>query len=176
MVGYDSIILPGREGKVTEEITIGSGTTGQIRKYITVVSNAKNKPELKLSLSCTILAELEVSPMYLSLKPDKKGIIKEVLTLTTQKKDLQVLDFIFTENETPDSKGISNWQVSLPINLLTKLTKVDTALADGYVKYQLEISLSATDNKVMYGKFTMKTNHPKKKEVILNGVILEQEK
>ena len=176
MVGYDSIIPPAREGKITQEIKIGSGYHGLIKKYVTVTSNAKNQPELRLSLSFTIQTELEVSPAYLSLKPDKKGMIKQTLTITTQKKDLQVLEFSFKEQGKPDNNGVGNWQVSLPLRFTTELTKVDTVLSDGYLKYQLDVSLSLENNQITYGTFTLKTNHPKKEEITLNGVILEQEK
>jgi hypothetical protein len=175
VVGNDSIIPPGREGKVTQEIKIAHAHSGVLRKYVTVISNAKNKPELKLSLGCTIRSELGVEPGYLSITPDKNGDIKQVLKLTTQKKDLKVLEVRFVEQQKSDGKGAA-WQAALPLKFTFKLTKTDTTLADDYIAYQLEISLHLEENKTLYGNFTIVTNHPKKKEISLSGVILEKAK
>jgi hypothetical protein len=175
VVGHDSIIPPGREGKVTQEVNLASGHSGVLQKYITVFSNAKNTPELRLSLKCTILAELDVDPKYLSLKPDKKGMIQQTLSLTTQKKDLAVLDVTFLENSKP-AENANNWQAALPIRFAYKLAKNPAPLADGYLKYQLDISLTAQDSTALYGNFTIKTNHPKKSELTLSGTILERDK
>ena len=176
MVEHDSIIPPGREGKVTQKIALGSGHHGLVKKYVTVISNAKNHPELRLSLACTIRSELEIEPPYLSLRPDKNGLIRQSLTITTPKKDLKVLEFSFKENaKSNDLKG-TNWQTALPLQFKTELTGTDSTDAEGYLKYRLDISLSLKDNAAAYGQFILKTNNPKKNEVVLTGVILEQEK
>lgn len=141
---------------------------------MTVISNAKNKPEMKLSLGCTIRAEIGVEPGYLSLTPDKNGDIKQELTLTTEKKDLKVLDVRFVSQKKSDGKETAAWQAELPIRFTFELTKTDTVLADNYLAYQLDISLHLEESKAMYGSFTIVTNHPKKKELSLNGVILEK--
>ncbi|MBN1577002.1 MAG: hypothetical protein JW913_10645 [Chitinispirillaceae bacterium] len=173
MVGHDSIIPPGREGKVTQEITIGHGYHGTLRKYITVISNAKNSQELRLSLGCTIHAELEIEPAYISLKPDKNGMTKQTLTVITAKKDLQILEVSFTEQEKPGNKDRTNWQVALPILFTSVVTKIDSVAIDGYLKYRLDISQTFNYTTPVYGNFTVKTNHPKKREVAINGVIHE---
>ena len=125
-------------------------------------------------MKCTIIAELEVTPNYLSLKPDKKGLVKQMLTLTTQKKDLQVEDVTFKENQkSVDQQG---WQTTLPLRFAYKFAKSTEPQKGDLLKYQLDISLTTQDSVPTYGVFTIKTNHPKKKEVTLSGVILEPEK
>ena len=148
-----------------------------VKKYITVSSNAKNEPELKLWLSCKIPIELEIEPNYVSMRPDKNGMIKQTLTVTTQKKDLQILEFTFNEYGRSELKAEPAWQTSLPLRFTTKLTKIDTVTAEGYLKYHLDISLMIKDNATaINGSIKVITNHPKKQEVALSGVILEQEK
>ena len=175
MVGYDSIIPPGREGKVTQEIKLSASKGGVVRKYVTVMSNAKNKPQLKLSLQCTIREELGIEPRYISLKPDDNGALKQTLTLTTQKADLQVSGVTFNEHEKKGAQT-TNWQKSLPIHFKYELTKSDKPLQDGYLEYKLDVSLATPLEKTTYGEFTITTNHPKKPEATLTGVILEKSK
>ena len=94
MVGHDSTILPGREGKVTQEINVGNLHSGSFRKFITVISNAKNTPEMRLSLGGTMRTNLE-SPNFLRLTPDSKGECKTEITLSTEKKDLKITEVAF---------------------------------------------------------------------------------
>lgn len=155
---------------------MAAGHGGVIQKYVTVFSNAKNIPELKLSLKCNILAELEVEPQYLSLKPDKNKMVKQTLTLTTQKKDLEVLDVTFLENSNKPAENSSNWQAALPLRFAFKLAKDSVLQANNYLKFKLEVSFTAQNSAPVYGTFTIKTNHPKKKELTFSGAILEPEK
>ncbi len=169
-VGYDTIIAPNKEGKLTQEINLGS-YSGNVRKYVTVESNAKNSPELRLSLGGTIRTQIGVEPSYLSLKPDSTGLIKQTLNLITLKKDLKITDVIFKENDNSSRQGV-NWQVSLPMHLTYQLWEPDTVFADGYMRYKLSISATVTENQTTYGQFVITSNHPDKKELALSGVIL----
>ncbi len=174
-VGYDSIIPPGGEGKMTAEINISHAPSGTLRKYVTITSNADNNPVFKVSLGCTIRPELSIEPAYLSLQPDQNGKAQQKLSVTTQKKDLKIQEVFFKENEKSDSKG-ADWKATLPMQFAFELAKTDTVLPDGYMVYNLNISLTLAEDKTTYGNFTIKTNHPKKKEVTFTGVILERRK
>ena len=50
MVGFDSIIQPGRVGTITPKIELKNLHGGAFMKSVTVTSNAKNTPSLRLSL------------------------------------------------------------------------------------------------------------------------------
>ena len=131
---------------------------------------------MKLSLQFTIRAELAVEPSYLSIRPDKKGNSGISLKLTTQKKDLVIESVSFKEHK-KTGKAMDAWQTALPMPLNFKLEQTDTKLEDGYIEYSMEISTSVPeDHKTTYGNFILKTNHPKKKEVELRGVIMEIKK
>jgi len=131
---------------------------------------------MKLSLAFTIRAELAVEPSYLSLRPNKKGTVQMTLTVTTQKKDLVIKSVAFKEHKKPGAP-MDAWQTELSMPFNFKLEKTDTKLDDGYIEYKLNISTTVPeDHATTYGNFTIETNHPKKKDVELRGVILELEK
>lgn len=140
-----------------------------------MLSNAENVPRLKLSLKCTIRSLLGFEPGYLSLKPDKNGYVHRTLTVTTRKKDLVIKDVVFQEHKGRSNRG-TNWQDKLPLHLNSKLTRSDTTFEDGYVQYKLDLTLQVPDDHTTtYGEFTVKSNHPKRNEVTLKGVILKKE-
>lgn len=170
MVGYDSIISPGREGKITQEIKISSGHNGEVKKYITLISNAKNKPEYRLSLKGTIIAQVSADPTYISLSPDSTGYCSIVLKLSTDMKDFSVTEVTFIENSSNDPKKPS-WQAKLPTYLKFSLGKPDSVKADGIMVYPLNASLEYKKSTSKYGSFILKTNNPKKNEVSIPGIL-----
>ena len=143
-----------------------------MRKFVTVISNAKNKPDLKLSLGCTLRMALEIKPQYLSLAADADGFARDTLTITSRKKDLIIKEVVFEEREQSSNKAAS-WQKELPmlVPLATRLVKSNKKPEDGYHEYRLFLSLVAPERLTTYGKFTFKTNYPEKQEVILKGVL-----
>ncbi len=143
-----------------------------MKKYVTVISNAKNTPQLRLSLAATIRPELGIEPGYLSLQPDREGKVSQTLTITTMKKDLGIESVTFKEQEKLGEKG-ENWRASLPLHFKHDL-KPGKLLPDGYTEYKLDISLQVPEGGLLSGDFVFKTNHPKKKEATLTGVILEK--
>ncbi|MBN1756947.1 MAG: hypothetical protein JW863_01430 [Chitinispirillaceae bacterium] len=121
-------------------------------------------------MGCIIRAELGVEPGYLSMTPDANGDIKQELTLTTEKNDLSVSEVRFLENSNSSNPG-TKWQTELPLAFKFKLTKGEKQ-SDDYIAYKLEISMHIDTASPIYGQFTIVTNHPKKKEVTLQGAIL----
>jgi hypothetical protein len=95
--------------------------------------------------------------------------------VTTQKKDLLIKDVEFYERNKPDPGA--SWQEKLPLHLTHKLVKSDTTLEDGFLQYKLDLMLQLPDNyQTTYGEFTITSNHPKKTEVTLKGVLLKNKK
>lgn len=175
MVGYDSIIPPGREGKITQEIKIGSGHNGEVKKYITVVSNAKNTPEFRLSLAGTIRAQISIDPTYISLEPDSAGHTSIMLKLSTDMKDFKVTEVTFVENSRSDPNEPS-WQAKLPTYLKFSLGKPEVVKTDGIFVYPLNASLDYKGSASKYGSFILKTNNPKKNEVSIPGILTAYKK
>ena len=161
MVEYDSTILPGREGKLTQEVNL-KNMKGPVRKSVTVSSNASNTPELQLTLEATIEEIIEVSTRHLRIA----GSAEEI-TLVTDKKDLAVLSVEF---KSKSAAGKPEWQADLPLALEFELTPTDSA---GTVKacYRLKIIPSDAAKSAGYGEFSVTTNHPEKRELTLHGSI-----
>lgn len=123
-----------------------------------------------------VRSELAVEPSYLSVRPSSKGTVQQSLTLTTQKKKLEIKEVSFKENKR-SNKGMAAWQADLSIPFNFKLEQTDKKLEDEYIEYKLDISTTIPDDhKTTYGNFIILTNHPKKKEIELRGVIMAPQK
>ena len=170
MVGFDTTILPGREGSVTEEVAMSKVHEGAFTKCASVTSNAKNKPDLKLCLKGFVKVPVAVSPQYIQLKKSGTGKPECTLTLTTEKADFQVKDVTFSSN-TQSGAAQTAWQSKLPIYLVFKLTKPEKPKDDGSWEYKLVVTLAADLPQNQYGEFVITTNHPEAQELKENGLI-----
>jgi hypothetical protein len=162
VVDYDSIIPPGREGKVTPEVRVEGMRGGSFKKSVSVMSNAKNKPDLKLSLAATIKPVIDVSPSYLRLKNEPV-----TLTLSTEKPDLKVTEVVFQEQ----GGGAQAWQASLPLQVNHTLARAEKPKKDGYYDYKLTLSLGTPPSNGGHGDFKVRTNHAEKSEIDVRGMI-----
>lgn len=170
-VGHDSIIQPGKEGKITSEVDIRGMHGGTFRKYVTVVSNAKNAPTLRISLGGNIKSFVDYSPGYLRFIPDSSNDITVEMKLSTAKKGLKVSEVQFKPQPT-QGNDVPEWQRTMPIYPSFKLTEPDSAKADGYFDYTLRLTLTNPDKQTKHGNFIIKTNHPKKAEISVPGMIM----
>lgn len=175
-VGHDSVIAPGKTGNVSAKVKIAQFKPGNIKKYVTIYSNAKKHPELTVSIACHLQSELNIEPSYIRLVTDEKRMLKKTLTIVTNKPDLVINSVNFRE-EGRSTSGPA-WQENLPINFSHTLTKTDTKHPDDFVEFKLEISLAvpAGEELSMGGTFEISTNHPTKSTVSLNGNLEPPEK
>jgi hypothetical protein len=171
VVGFDTTILPGREGTVTEEVSIAKIHDGPFTKCLTVSSNAKNKPQMQLCMKGMVKVPLSVSPSYVQMKRGKSGLLYEAeLTLSTEKPDLKVSEVFFTAAGS-GSSGQTPWQSTLPLHCDFKLTKPDSVGAGGTWMYKLAVTMSFGEKDSKSGEFVIKTNHPEAGEVKTSGSI-----
>lgn len=154
-------------GNATLEINVKNLHGGQFRKYATVYSNAKNSPELRISLGGTLKAVIEVSSQNIRLTSKDQQVWSDSLNLTTEKKDLKVTEVTFK----PYSSGTPNqtWQNDLKIHPNYTLTKTDST--KGSFTYKLKLSFAVKDTEPKFGEFFIKTNHSKMPEIKVNGSI-----
>jgi hypothetical protein len=173
VVGFDTTILPGREGSVTEEVAMAKVHEGAFTKCATVTSNAKNKSELRLCLKGLIKVPVSVSPSYIQLKKNANGVIQADLIVTSEKPDLQVKTVAFTSNSQPPAPGAgpNAWQNKLPIYMVCKLTKPEKPKDDGSWEYKLVLTCSGDLTQNQFGEFVILTNHPELPELKENGMI-----
>jgi hypothetical protein len=170
VVGFDSTILPGREGSITEEVAMSKVHDGAFTKCATVTSNAKNKVDLRLCLKGFIKVPVSVSPQYFSMKKGATGPYECVVTLSTDKPDLQVKNIVFNSNTAQAASAQSAWQEKLPIYVEFKLGKPDKK-NDGAFEYKLVITINSDFPQNQFGEFVLTTNHPEAAELKENGMI-----
>lgn len=161
---YDTIIPPGKSGQIKLETRL-NGYTGVFKKSATIISNAKNQPNLRITLTATIQPVIAVSQGYITL-PTSKDRKPVNLFLSSLKKDLSITGINFKPNDNSSSEWQS--QLSLPINY--EWSKTDSISPDGFTVYSLSINgidLKSSD----YGEFIISTNHPDKQEIRISGRI-----
>jgi hypothetical protein len=157
-------------GTVTSEIDLKGMHGGPFKKYITVQSNARNSPSLRLSLGGVIKSELDYSPQFIRLSAAAgKELVTEVI-LSTEKKDFTVTEVTFKPRDSGSSQG-PEWQSALPIYVNFSIAKPDSVKADGYYDYKLKVTSSYNESGSRHGEFIIKTNHPKRKELTVPGMI-----
>lgn len=170
-VGYDSIIKPGSTGKVTQEIMLDRLHAGDFRKYITVFSNAKNDSILRLSLGGILRAEVEVSPEFVEMSTaSEKEKLQAELKITSTVEDLKISEVSFKSYD--EAKSGPSWQSALPIYITYELSgpKKDPGIENSY-SYKLKLSTGALNGGTQQGRFTIKTNHPRKPEIPVEGIL-----
>jgi hypothetical protein len=168
VVGFDSIIPPGRVGKVTQEINLSAVHGGEFRKYITVISNAKNNEQLKLSLGGRIRSHLACTPDYVVMRKDSSGRNEGVLTIIADRKDLKISEISFASQG--EKTGLA-WQTALPLFVDYTIAKPDTSDKDGFYTYTVRMSINFAGDQNKVGDFLIKTNHPQKPEVKFSGML-----
>lgn len=168
MVEYDSIIPPGRVGKVTGEVKIAGMHGGSFKKSITVLSNAADAPSLRLTLGGTIRTIVGTSKTYLRLSPDATGLAKTSLEFTTEKDDLVVTSVSFVNRREKSNIG---WLSQRQLQIGYSTVVGDSADSSGLYTYGLGLSLSGVGKERLSGDFVFKTNHPEKQEIKIRGMI-----
>jgi hypothetical protein len=185
VVGFDSIIPPGRAGTVTEEVNISSMHGGNFAKSATIFSNAKNKPSMQISMKGTVKEAVAASPDYIQVTKDAQGKHEFLITFTTEKADFKIEDVVFKDNQTPSDKS-PTWQKELPIPVNFSLVK-DSVVQKGNTilssakdsvtqktdhGYKVKIMLNYNESANKSGEFIFKTNHPDAPEVKVSGTII----
>lgn len=170
-VDYDSIIQPGASGKVTQEIAIDRIGFGEFRKYITVHSNAKNNEALRLSLGGVLKSYIEFSQNFIQMSTDSAAKkLQAEIEVNSTIKDLKISEISFKSYN--DAANGPSWQSALPLYVDYKLSgPQNTNNKDSY-SYKLKITTELVNKEKQQGRFVIKTNHPLKPEVSVEGSML----
>ncbi|HEX3018898.1 MAG TPA: DUF1573 domain-containing protein [Chitinispirillaceae bacterium] len=171
-VSYDSIIQPGATGKVVQEIATDRISFGEFRKYVNVFSNAKNNETLRLSLGGILKSYVDFSPNYIQMAVDStEKKLKTEIQLSSTTKDLKISEISFKSYN--DAATGPSWQSSLPLYVDFKLTgpSEDPKTKNSY-SYKLKITTDLVNKTMQQGRFAIKTNHPLKPEVTVEGSML----
>jgi len=171
VVGYDSIIPPGRAGSITESVNLGNYHSGSYSKSATISSNAKNSPTLQVTMKWVMKAFVKITPTYLEITKNKQGVFEAEATLSSEKADLKLLEVSFKSNETQQgAEKMPSWKEELPVHISFVFLK-DTVVQAKMHDFRFKITASYGDAKVKNGEFIFKTNHPEALEVKANGQI-----
>jgi hypothetical protein len=162
---YDSLVNPGKTGKMDATVTISIKAKGPLSRPMTVFSNASNEPELEVNIDMTILPIIDLAESFVGLNGQFLNVPR-VVTLSSQKKDLKITSVAF-QSITSDKPS---WAPDLPPPIKFEFFPIDSSRKDGYQTYHLNLySMNVTE--VMNGHFMMQTNHPDMRELKLSGKI-----
>jgi hypothetical protein len=167
-VGYDSIIAPGKTGKVIQSIDLKNIHTGPFKKNMTIYSNAGNTPELMVALGGTLKSYVTLAKESLQLSSADQKPYADSLTLSTQKSDLAITSVSFKMYSS--NENTPAWQADLELFPKFSLTKVESADKNIFV-YKLKVTQTSKEKEPKFGEFTIKTNHPKVPEIKIPGAI-----
>jgi hypothetical protein len=171
VVGYDSIIPPGRAGSITESVNLGNYHSGTYQKSATITSNAKNSPTMQVSMKWVIKAHVQITPTYIDISKNKDGKFETDVSLSSEKADLKLNEVLFKSNESPPGADkMASWKEELPVHVTFAFLK-DTVIQAKMHDYKYKLTVLYGDTKVKSGEFIFKTNHPEAQEVKTNGQI-----
>jgi hypothetical protein len=166
-VKFDSIVAPGKSMTVRSDVNIKGYHSGPVSKSITFTSNSDVDPTVKLVIQAEIISPVKISERYIRLDSlsTKAPHIIDVYSL---KKDLKISGVTFKMNQQSSN---DTWQSDLPMEIKYKLLPSDSASTDSTTfRYKLEMFAPELKG-LYYGDFTIKTNNPDMKEVVVQGVI-----
>lgn len=167
MVDYDSVIAPGKTGKVEIKIKKNKLGEGNFTKALRVMSNAENEPNLRLSIKGKILSPIDVNKRFLRIESSESSAEGEII-LSSQKEDLKITEVKFVERE----DNSPNWEKQPDIFAKTKLAPTGEKDSFGYISYKLELIMNIAPTNILSGSFQITTNHPEQKIINIRGMIL----
>lgn len=141
---------------------------GNFKKGVTVKSNAKNHNILRLYLGGSIKPFVGVDKSYIRLKSTAND--SEIVKLESQKSDLKIKEVIFNPDKSDHSTPL--WAANTPLVMNYSLKKEpEVKGSGGYEKYTLILKTASPVDFTRHGRFLIKTNHPKRKEIQIRGMI-----
>ncbi len=178
-VGFDSVISPGKIGRIKVEVNTEHFSEGEFQKKISITSNAPNN-------SPFILTIRGIKRNIISTDPDAvnfhAGIGRDTgvtILLKTDRKDFSVIGVSFSPNQSNDVLG---WRSSIPMTFsFVRIpdtveagavgSKTGTPAMPPVFVYKLKIPSSPNSREEMYGQLVITTNLPEKPELKISGMI-----
>jgi len=177
--GFDSVIMPGKTGRINVEVNTEHFPEGEFQKRISVTSNAEQKTPYTLIIRGMkrniISSEPETIHFYAGKGPDT-GV---TILLKTDRKDFSVTGVTFSPNQTNEPL---DWRSSIPLAFsFTKMPDTvkakpsdskNSAPAEPVVSiYKLKIPNSPTSRDDLYGQIVIGTNLSEKPEFKISSMI-----
>jgi len=156
---------------------------GEFQKYVNVVTNAKNNPSFRLSISGSYHPLIELDPSgNLTLSSTKGKDTGAIITIKTAEKNFKITDIQFKDN----GKEL-DFKANVPINFSmlpvdTVKPVKDTAKAKKtppkakpevvpplIFAYKVKVSYVPCSKTDIYGEFILKTNLKDRPEIKITG-------
>lgn len=166
-VKFDSTVAPGKSMTIKSDVNIKGYHSGPLSKSISFTSNSEVDPTVRLVIQAEIVAPVKVSERFIRLDSlsTKSPHVVDVVSL---KKDLIISGVTFKMHQ---QNSTDTWQSDLPLDIKYKLLPFDSTSADGSTfRYKLQM-FSPELKGAYYGDFTIKTNNPDMKELVVQGLI-----
>ncbi|MBN1129204.1 MAG: DUF1573 domain-containing protein [Chitinispirillaceae bacterium] len=161
---YDSLVFPGKTGNVIMTVDLREIQSGDFHKSLIVTTNAPKRPLIKFAFSGTLvsLIDADLPSIVLPTMNGKDTVI--TVTLSSEKSDLVVNKARFDI----DNPAVA-WQASLPIKF--RFAKTGKQNRGKRWLYTVKLHYFPVEKQSRYGSFVLSTNHPKKSEVRIAGVL-----
>lgn len=170
VVGFDSLIQAGKEGKIKATLNVENIRSGPFKKSITVTSDAANSASMILYLGGTMKAIIDVQPMMINIKAGASKDSNQVIVIKTLKSDLKISDVLL---KTPSQGEGGQWQAALPVYFDYSLTRKEKPDSTGQFEYALKLGIKSKDVSTRSGELEVTTNHPEKKSIVLRTYIMQ---
>ena len=153
---FDSIVAPGRTGKIIGEFNM-AGRTGHQRNTLTVNSNDPDEPQIRLSMATFITAPLDIVQRWMSLNSDRGRVQGSVSFLTKQ-----------TNFTVSSARYVSNDNSSDSVAVNTKQTSKSGPDEHGYFRYEFDFNFVRNVDRFENGIMTFNTNVAQRPSVSSN--------
>ncbi len=176
--GYDSIIPPGKTGRIKVEVNTEHFGDGIFEKRVTVASNAAHDAAmLALTITGVKQSVIAADPQAVHFNAGAKRDTGVVILLKTERKNLEVtgVNFAFDQND-----PLMSWRSSIPMSYtLTRVADAAAAQSNAgkepgnpaLITYKLTVPYSPAQKGDLYGELVIKTNLPEKPELKISGMI-----
>ena len=144
---------------------------GKFSKSLRIYSNAENNPSLRLEITGVVLTPISTPKRFIRIESSANGTAKTLFSIFSKKEDLKILSVEFDEQR-GSANSVDNASSPLKVKAKLKLTKTSTKDENGYLKYNIELTLPIAPTKISSGNFIFTSNHPEEKVFNIRGMIL----
>jgi hypothetical protein len=167
-VRYDTAVQPGGIARIESFMNTRGFHSGPVAKWITVSSNAKNEPAVRLTIKAVYQARIDVLKKYLCFNESRNN--KDTLCLATKKTDFKLLGAEF--HSSGSASDNVDWQAKAPVAIGVTAISKDSTRGDGSMIYCFEL-VSPLVKRSQEGDVTITTNHPGKAGITLHATLLK---
>jgi hypothetical protein len=177
--GFDSVILPGKTGRINVEVNTEHFPEGEFQKRISITSNVEKKSPYTLIIRGTKRNIISTEPETVHFYTGKGQDTGVTILLKTDRKDFSITGVTFSPNQ---SNEPLDWRSSIPMPFsfikMPDVVEVKPAISKNSAPaeppvsiYKLKIPSSPSSRDDLYGQLIIGTNLPEKPEVKISAMI-----